>query len=102
VLSHRVEGALMGDAYLNARQAARYLGYEVGDGPVRTDKGVRAFREMCRRHGVKAQHFGRRALFSRAELDAAVSPTNGTAAQDAFARMEALAQQDARGEGRAH
>jgi hypothetical protein len=96
------EDALMAEVYLNARKAAEYVGYDVGPGPSRTDRGMRAFYELVRRHRVAKHRIGRRLMFKQTDLDAAAAAASEPAAVDPFARMEALARAHARGTAGAH
>jgi hypothetical protein len=90
--------------YLNARQAAAYIGYEVAERdehgtrlPSRDDKGMRAFYEFARRHPITKKHRGRCLLFRRADLDAAIEKSTEDH-ESKFDRMATLARKHAAGE----
>jgi hypothetical protein len=76
--------------WLNTRQAARYVGYEPGDGPLSADPQIRCFYAWCVSRGVHQQPG--RAVYAQADLDAAISGTTPEA--PALARMRQLARQD--------
>lgn len=88
------------DGYLNARQAAAYVGYEPAEGTrSREDKQTRAFYEWARRHGVTKHRRGRCLLFLRADLDRAIGRSTDTHnAQTALERMADLARRHVAGE----
>lgn len=94
----------MGEGFLNARQAAAYIGYEPGvdsDGrprPTSQDKAMRAFYEFVRRHRVETHHRGRRLLFRRVDLDRAINRCTDARQHSALEEMEELARRHARGE----
>lgn len=76
--------------WLNTRQAARYVGYEPGDGPLAADPQVRCFYSWALSRGVKRQPG--RAVYARRDLDAAIS---GQAPDSpALEHMRQLARQD--------
>ncbi len=85
--------------YLNARQAAAYLGYEVGEGRSRTDPAMRAFYALVsrHRHRLPTKRRGQTLLFRRVDLDAFVDQST-EAHEDKLARMETLARKHAAGE----
>ena len=86
------------DGYLNARQAAAYVGYEPTGGPTTGDKAMDAFYHFVRRHHVETHRRGRRLLFLRSDLDRAIGRCTDAQQQGKFDRMETLARQHARGE----
>jgi hypothetical protein len=61
-----------GRPYLNAWQAALYVGYDV-QAPESTDRAVRSFLEWARQRGMPTLHRGRRVLFRRVDLDRALA-----------------------------
>jgi hypothetical protein len=79
-------------AWLNTRQAAAYVGYEPGTGPLAQDPQIRCFYAWCRARGVHQQPG--RAVYAQADLDAAISGTTPEAPAPALARMRQLARQD--------
>lgn len=85
--------------YLNARQAAAYLGYEVGDGSSRTDPAMRAFYALVyrHRHRLVTKRRGQTLLFRKVDLDAFVDQST-EAHEDKFERMSTLAREHAAGE----
>lgn len=91
------------DAYLNARQAAAYVGYEPGvdaEGqpvPSHKDKAMRAFYKFVARHRVDTKRRGRSLLFERAALDAAIGKCTDDR-MDRLERMRDLGRRHARGE----
>jgi hypothetical protein len=101
---------MAGEPYLNARQAAAYVGYEPGvDGegqplPTADDKAMRAFYQFVRRHKVETKRAGRRLLFRKSSLDRAIERSTEAYAdaRSPMERMEELARKHARGEARAH
>jgi hypothetical protein len=69
---------MMRRKYLNARQAAEYVGYEPGVDaagkplPVSEDKQMRAFYAWVRDHKVLKKRRGRTLLFLEYDLDCAI------------------------------
>jgi hypothetical protein len=90
------------EPYLNARQAAEYIGYQPSGGPAGTDKAMRAFYAFVRNKKIPAKRLGRKGLrFRRADLDRALdraTEEHDQQHQERLARMEALARKHARGE----
>lgn len=86
--------------YLNARQAAIYVGYEPGAGPRRTDKAMRAFYAFVRRHKVQTKRRGRSLLFRERDLDRAIDACTDAEQRERFDRMASLAREYARGTAR--
>jgi hypothetical protein len=76
--------------YLNTRAAAAYVGFAPGEGPLAKDSQVRCFYAWCLSRGVHQQPG--RAVYLRADLDAAVTGTRADA--PALERMRQLARQD--------
>lgn len=92
------------DGFLNARQAAAYVGYEPGSGPARTDKAIKAFYAWVARHRVTSHRRGRVLLFTRTDLDVAIGHSTDAhlARQNRLEQIEELARRDARGERLRH
>lgn len=88
----------MAEGFLNARQAAAYVGYEPGEGPARTDRAMKCLYEFVRRHKVRKYGSPGRLLFSTADLDRAVGKPAPPANVAEFERMAELARKHARGE----
>lgn len=80
------------EGYLNARQAAAYVGYEPSaTTSARDDKAMRAFYQFVRDHHVTTHHRGRRLLFLRADLDRAIGRcTDAVAASAMDDRLKAM------------
>jgi hypothetical protein len=93
------------DGFLNARQAAAYVGYEVGDGPSRTDPQMRCFYAFMEHHKVKKHKRGASLLFKREDLDRAIgraTDQHNAEHQDRLERMAELARTHARGQAALH
>lgn len=87
----------MSREFVNARQAARMLGYEVGDGPSASEPGLRALYACIKRNKVQPYRRGqdkRTVLFDRRDIEALLQPV----ARDRFEHMKQLAIAHARGE----
>src|SRR5262245_61986236 len=83
-------GGMMAEPFISARAAARFCGYEPGDGLARTDKEMRAFWEWCRRMRIPKYGRGRYRVFRVSELEAAIL---GKADRDAStASLDRMAQ----------
>jgi hypothetical protein len=80
----------MDSPWLNTRDAARYVGYHPGEGPLARDPQIRCFYAWALSRGVTQQPG--RAVYSRADLDAAISGQPATT--PALERMRQLARQD--------
>jgi hypothetical protein len=96
------------DPYLNARAAARYVGYEPAVDasgkpvPAHKDPQMRAFYDFIRRHHVEKTHRGRKLLFRQRWLDRALGRCDDAqqqAQRDRLQHMGDLARRHARGEG---
>lgn len=90
------------DGYLNAADAAAYVGYKPGTrfNRRRQDMELRAFYAFVDRHQVVTKHRGRRLLFSKPDLDRAVDASTEQH-EGRIAAMEELGRRHARGELRA-
>lgn len=95
------------DGYLDARDAARYVGYKPAVDkrgtaiPAHKDPQMWAFYAFVRRHHVETRRRGRRLLFRRSWLDRALDRcTEDQQAQqrERLAAMADLARRHARGE----
>jgi hypothetical protein len=85
---------MMHEPFVPARVAARFVGFEVGDGPAGKDAGMRAFYQWVRENHVPKHHRGPRILvFRLSELEAAITATETPTAADettALSRLEQL------------
>jgi hypothetical protein len=88
----------MREPYLNARDAAEYVGYKPSGAPADEDRQMWAFYAFVRRHKVVTQRLGRSLRFTRADLDDAVKKSTDEH-MTKLERMEALAREHARGVG---
>lgn len=92
------------EPYIDARAAAIHVGYTPTPGvPAHKDPQMRAFYEWVRRHHVQTTHRGRRLLFRRSWLDAALGQCDEeqlAQRRDRLAQMGELARRHARGEVR--
>jgi len=87
---------MSGEPFISAKAAARFVGFEPGDGSARRDPAMRAFYEWVRVARVPKHHRGRRCLVFRvSELEAAITGTEhvSAAAATALTRMESLARE---------
>lgn len=92
---------MTGEPFLNARQAAKYVGFEPGEGTARDDKEMRRFYEWVRVARVpKHQRGPRNLLFRVSELEAAIAAASAddpVATTESLDRMETLARDWIRG-----
>lgn len=64
------------EPFVSAKVAARFAGFEVGDGPAGRDAGMRAFYQWVRENRVPKHHRGPRILvFRLSELEAVITAT---------------------------
>ena len=86
------------EGFVNARTAARFVGYEPGEGPARRDPEMRAFYAFVDAARVPKHRRGERCLvFRLSELEAAITTADheGEASSHSLTRMEALAREHA-------
>lgn len=84
------------EPFINARAAARFVGYEPGEGPARSDPAMRAFYEWVKVARVPKHYRGQRCLVFRiSELEAAITAGEheADAPADSLTRMETLARE---------
>ena len=81
--------------FINAKAAARYVGFEPGDGPARYDPAMKAFYAWLRVARVPKHYRGQRVLVFRvAELEAAILCNDDVPSKSAsLNQMEALARE---------
>jgi hypothetical protein len=90
------------EPYLNARQAARFVGFEPGDRSARSDKEMRRFYAWVRRARVPTHRRAERCLLFRvSELEGAIAAATSDAPETnaALTQMEALAREHVLGIG---
>lgn len=89
------------EPFINARAAARFVGFEPGEGPAGRDPAMRAFYEWVRVARVPKYYRGPRVLLFRvSELEAVIAntavapPASGEVdATDTLTRMQKLARE---------
>ena len=83
------------ESFVNARTAARFVGFEPGEGAARRDPAMRAFYAWVEVARVPKHRRGQRCLvFRLSELEAAITAAADIAdapGADSFSKMEALA-----------
>lgn len=96
--------------FLNARQAAAYVGYNVAperaaDGTRNTnreDPGVRAFYAWATSHNVKKHRRGRSLLFRRVDLDRAIGASTDAHDDAQQSRLDRMAEMGRQFAGEIH
>lgn len=82
------------EPFINARQAARFVGFEPGEGPARTDPQMRAFYQWVSTNRVPKHQRGPRVLvFRLSELEAVITAAERAAPEASLTRMEQLARE---------